>query len=263
MTEPLWMLPLWADLIGVGLGGIQGAMFAAAFRGQKRLDWLGVAIIGIMIGMGGGFIRDLLLGAAPATLQVPWHLMTAIGGSLIGMWLAGVFQRIEKVIVVLDAFVIGLFGAFGTSKALGYGVPALPAIFIGVCAAVGGSVARDVLLGLPVAIMHVGSFYATAALVGCTGLTVAYLLGLDITWAVILGIALTAIGRILAIIFDISLPEQRALQRRRVALETTEIPVVDASDVRTLDDLSNLADTGAIILPEAANLDDDDDVTKR
>ena len=54
MTEPLFIIPLWADLLGVGLGGVQGAMFASGFQGQRRLDWLGVAIIGIMIGMGGG-----------------------------------------------------------------------------------------------------------------------------------------------------------------------------------------------------------------
>ena len=52
MTEPLFTIPLWADLLGVGLGGVQGAMFASGFQGQRRLEWLGVAIIGIIIGMG-------------------------------------------------------------------------------------------------------------------------------------------------------------------------------------------------------------------
>ena len=79
MTEPLFTIPLWADLLGVGLGGIQGAMFASGFQGQRRLDLLGVAIIGILIGMGGGLIRDLLLGQPPATLQNNWYLVTAPG----------------------------------------------------------------------------------------------------------------------------------------------------------------------------------------
>src|SRR5690606_22979400 len=74
VTEPLFIIPLWADLLGVGLGGIQGAMFASGFQGQRRLDWLGVAIIGVMIGMGGGLIRDLLIGQPPATLQSNWYL---------------------------------------------------------------------------------------------------------------------------------------------------------------------------------------------
>ena len=111
MTEPLFIIPLWADLLGVGLGGVQGAMFASGFQGQRRLDWLGVAIIGIMIGMGGGLIRDILLGQTPATLQSNWYLLTATGASLLGMLLAGLFNRLNTVIVVLDAVVIGMFGA--------------------------------------------------------------------------------------------------------------------------------------------------------
>lgn len=226
VTEPLFTIPLWADLLGVGLGGVQGAMFASGFQGQRRLDWLGVTIIGIMIGMGGGIIRDILIGVPPATLQSNWYLLTAGGAALFGMLLAGVFNRLNTVIVVLDAVVIGMFGAFGTSKALAVGIPPVPAVFIGVCAAVGGSVLRDVLMGLPVAIMHVGSLYAVAAGVGCTFIVIAHELGMNITLAAVLGIAVTAIIRVLAVSFDVSLPEQRRIYRRKVAVETGTIPIV-------------------------------------
>ena len=120
-----------------------------------------------MIGMGGGLIRDLLLGQPPATLQNNWYLVTAAGAAIIGMLVAEFLTRANGIIVGLDAVVIGMFGAFGTSKALGLGVPPVPAVFIGVCAAVGGSILRDVIMGLPVAVMHVGSFYAVAAGAGC------------------------------------------------------------------------------------------------
>ncbi|WP_353113337.1 TRIC cation channel family protein [Microbacterium sp.] len=220
MTEPLFTIPLWADLLGVGLGGIQGAMFASGFQGQRRLDLLGVAIIGIMIGMGGGLIRDILIGQPPATLQVNWYLLTATGAALLGMLLAGIFNRLNTVIVVLDAVVIGMFGAFGTSKAIAFGIPAVPAVFIGVCAAVGGGVLRDVLMGLPVSIMHVGSLYAVAAGAGCAFIVVANLFGMNIVLAAVIGIAVTAVIRVLAVLFDVSLPEQRRLYRRKVAAET-------------------------------------------
>jgi uncharacterized membrane protein YeiH len=226
MDQPLFVIPLWADLTAVGLGGVQGALFASGFRGQRRLDFLGVAIIGIMIGMGGGLIRDLLLGVVPATLQSNWYLLTATGAALTGMLLAGIFQRLNAVIVSLDAIVIGLFGAFGTSKALAIGLPPVPAVFVGVCSAVGGSVLRDVLMGLPVAIMHVGSLYAVAAGVGCVVLAVADALGAPLVAAAIAGIAVTAVIRILAVVFDLSLPEQRMLYRRKVAVETSAIPIV-------------------------------------
>jgi uncharacterized membrane protein YeiH len=227
VTEPLFTIPLWADLLGVGLGGVQGAMFASGFQGQRRLDWLGVAIIGIMIGMGGGLIRDILLGQPPATLHSNWYLLTATGASLFGMLLAGVFNRLNTVIVVLDAVVIGMFGAFGTSKAIAFGIPPVPAVFIGVCAAVGGGVLRDMLMGLPTAIMHVGSLYAVAAGAGCAFIVVANTaFGMPITLAAVIGIVVTAVIRILAVSFDVSLPEQRRLYRRRVAAETGMIPII-------------------------------------
>lgn len=226
MDEPIFVIPLWADLIAVGLGGIQGALFASGFRGQRRLDLLGVAIIGIVVGMGGGLIRDLLLNVTPTTLQSNWYLLTATGAALVGMLLAGLFQRLNGVIVGLDALVMGLFGAFGTSKALVLGLPLVPAVFVGVCAAVGGGILRDMIMGLPVAIMHVGSLYAVAAGVGCLVLAVAHGLGLDVVVAAVIGIAVTTVIRLLAVIFDISLPEQRALYRRKVAVETSTIPIV-------------------------------------
>ncbi|MGQ3030274.1 MAG: hypothetical protein ACT60Q_18245 [Ferrovibrionaceae bacterium] len=49
MDEPIFVIPLWADLLAVGLGGIQGALFASGFRGERRLDLLGVAIIGTLL----------------------------------------------------------------------------------------------------------------------------------------------------------------------------------------------------------------------
>ncbi|MFT4295941.1 MAG: TRIC cation channel family protein [Micropruina sp.] len=219
MDESYFAIPLWADLTAVGLGGIQGALFASGFRGKRRLDLLGVVIIGVVMGMGGGLIRDLLLNAMPATLLSNWHLLTATAASLIGMLLAGLFQRLNRGIVVLDAVVIGMFGALGTVKALGVGMPVVPAIFVGVCAAVGGGMLRDVLMGLPVAVMHVGSLYAVAAGSGCIVLTTALALGAPMTWAAGGCVVVTAVVRIFAVAFDLSLPEQRRLYRRRVAAE--------------------------------------------
>ena len=226
MTEPVFVIPLWADLLAVGLGGIQGALFASGFVGQRRLDLLGVAISGIMMGMGGGLIRDLLLNVTPSTLQSNGYLLTATGAALLGMLLANVFQRLNGLIVALDAVVIGLFGAFGTSKALALGLPVVPAVFVGVCSAVGGGILRDVMMGLPVAIMHVGSLYAVAAAAGCGVLAGAQALGAPLGVAAVAGIGVTTVIRVLAVVFDISLPEQRALYRRKVAVETSAIPVV-------------------------------------
>lgn len=230
MTEPLFIVPLWADLLAVGLGGVQGALFASGFQGQRRLDLLGVALIGILIGMGGGIIRDVLIGTPPATLQSNWYLITATSAALFGMLLAGILNRVNTAIVALDAAAIGMFGAIGTTKAISFGIPAVPAIFIGACAAVGGSILRDVIMGLPVAIMHVGSLYAVAASAGCAFIVIAHGLDMNIVLAATIGIVLTTVIRLLAVIFDVSLPEQRRIYRRKVATETGAIPLPPRPD---------------------------------
>jgi uncharacterized membrane protein YeiH len=219
-------IPLWLDLTAVGLGGVQGALFASGFRGERRLDLLGVAIVGIVMGFGGGAIRDLLLNVPIGALQNNWYLVTAVAASLVGMLLAAPLQRLNGVIVGLDAIVIGMFGAFGTSKALGLGLPLLPAVFVGVAAAVGGGILRDMLMSLPVAIMHVGSLYAVAAAAGCLVLAVLDVFGVPLFIGGIVCVVVTSVIRWLAVVFDLSLPEQRMLYRRKVATETGVMPVI-------------------------------------
>lgn len=88
---------------------------------------------------------------------------------------------------------------------------------------------RDMLMGLPTSIMHVGSLYAVAAGAGCVFIATANSLGMSITLAAVLGIIVTTVIRVLAVSFDVSLPEQRRLYRRKVAAETGVIQVVKPS----------------------------------
>jgi len=208
-----FVIPLWADLLAVGIGSLQGALFAAQFR-DKRLDWLGVAIIGIATGLGGGLLRDLLLNAPLAPLQSNWYLIVATAAALVGMLLERLFHRLRKVITVLDALTIGLFGAIGTTKALSLGLPPVPAVFVGGLSAVGGSILRDLLLTIPIAIMQVGSLYAIAAVAGAATLVILTTLGVDVLIAAVICVAVTFGVRILAVLFKWSLPEQRPLQLR-------------------------------------------------
>ncbi len=205
------MIPLWADLLAVGIGSLQGALFAAQFR-DRRLDWLGVAIIGIATGFGGGLLRDLLLDVPLAPLQSNWYLLVATAAALIGMLLERIFHRLRHVITGLDALTIGLFGAIGTTKAISLGLPPVPAIFVGVLSAVGGSILRDVLLTIPIAIMQVGSLYAVAAFAGSATLVVLSAFGANVLLAAIACVAVTFGVRVLAVLFRWSLPEQRPLQ---------------------------------------------------
>ena len=212
VTDAAFVIPLWADLLAIGIGALQGAMFAAQFR-DRRLDLLGVAIIGIATGFGGGLIRDVLLSEIPAALSDNWYLLVATGAALFGMLLERVFSRLRHLITALDALTIGLFGAIGTTKALAAGLPVVPSVFVGALSAVGGSILRDLLLQLPIALIHVGSLYAVAAIAGCSSLVVMVGLGVPVFLAASVCVAITFGVRILAVLFRWSLPEQRAITK--------------------------------------------------
>lgn len=202
--------PIAADLVAVGVGSLQGALFAAGF---KRIDLLGVAIIGVVTGIGGGFLRDILLGVTPAAFSNNLYLIVAISAALVGMLLPRLFEQLDPVVSLLDALGIGMFGAIGVTKALAMGLPVVPAVFIGMVSAVGGGALRDVMLNIPIALMHVGSLYAVASLVGVTVLTVLVSLGTEVVTAGIVCVVVTTVVRLLAVRFGWSLPEQRALSR--------------------------------------------------
>ena len=211
MHANLFSIPLWADLLAVGIGALQGATFAAQFR-DRRLDLLGVAIIGIATGLGGGLLRDILLSQLPAALNSNWYLLVATAAALLGMLLETVFARLSVFITVLDALTIGLYCAIGTTKALAVGLPPVPALFVGVLSAVGGSILRDLLLGVPIAVMSVGSLYALAAVAGAASLVVFVAVGVPVLVAAIVCVAVTFGVRILAVLFSWSLPEQLRLE---------------------------------------------------
>jgi uncharacterized membrane protein YeiH len=210
VTTALFTIPLALDLTAVAIGAIQGAMFAARLT-ERRIDLLGVALIGVIVGLGGGILRDLLLNQRPAAISDNWYLPVATAAALLGMLLLRVFTRLNGLIIALDAVTIGLFGAIGTSKALAYGVPVVPAVFVGVISAVGGSILRDVALNLPIALMHVGSLYAIAATAGAVLLVVLAAAGVNVLVAGSACVVVTTLTRLGSVRYGWSLPEQRAL----------------------------------------------------
>lgn len=210
MDATLFTIPLWLDLTAVAIGAIQGAMFSARLT-ERRIDLLGIALIGIIVGLGGGLLRDVLLNQLPAAMSSNWYLPIATAAALLGMLLLRLFNRLNPLIIALDAITIGLFGAIGTSKALAAGVPVIPAVFVGVVSAVGGSILRDVALNLPIALMHVGSLYAIAATAGAVLLVAMAAAGVPVLWAAVACVIVTTATRLGSVRYGWSLPEQRAL----------------------------------------------------
>lgn len=207
-------LPEWVNGLAIGVASVQGATYASGFR-DRKLDLFGVAVIGIATGLGGGFLRDLLLNRLPVALTENWYILVAIGAALLGMLLARMFRRVDWMITVLDALALGLFAALGTTAALVTGLPLVPALFVGVITAVGGGFIRDLLLNMPISVMHVGSLYAVAAAAGSLALLVCNEANIGLEISVPLCISVTVVLRLLAVRFGWSLPEQRMLKSLR------------------------------------------------
>jgi hypothetical protein len=196
------------------------------------------------MGMGGGIIRDLLLNVEPATLQSNWYLLTAVGAALVGMLLANIFERLNAVIVALDAVVIGLFGAFGTSKRWRSAFPGAR----GVRRRLRGGGRRH-----PARRDHgaAGGDHARRIAVRGRGRGRAARCSRSRTPRCAARGRGDRLGRghdrdpLLAVIFDISLPEQRALYRRKVAVETSAIPIIRASKAFRRSDESKRRQTAA------------------
>lgn len=159
------VVPIWLDLLCVGVGAFQGALFAIFY---KRFDLVGVTAVAILTGLGGGFLRDILIDAGrPAGMQ-DRYILTALAGVIVALVLGRWYRRIGGAIVVLDSIAMSLFAVAGTYKALLYGTSELVAVLIGVIAAVGGGVLRDVVCRITPQIFSGGPLYATATAIGAT-----------------------------------------------------------------------------------------------
>lgn len=206
-----FQVALWIELLAAGLGGLQGALFAAGER-QRRLDVLGVIVIGLAVSLGGSLLRDLVLNQPPVVVWKNWYLLVAGASALLGMALHPILARADWLITVLDAVVMGLFGAIAASKALSLGVGAAGALVVGVIGAIGGGMLRDVILSLPVSFLQVGTLYAVAAGAGAGALILLTELGTPILIAGLVCVVVTTFVRLAAVRFGWTFPEQRTVR---------------------------------------------------
>jgi len=158
---------LVADLIGVAVFAASGASAAVA----KRLDLFGVGFVGFVAALGGGILRDLVIGAVPPLAFSDWrYAVTAVSASVAVFYLHPQLSRLRRTVLLLDAAGLGLFTVLGTIKALDAGLPAVGACLIGMLTGIGGGLARDLLTGeIPVVLQR--DIYAVVALGGAAAVT--------------------------------------------------------------------------------------------
>lgn len=210
-----FQLPLWIELVAAGLGGLQGALFASTQR-DRRIDVLGVVVIGLTVALGGSLLRDLVLNQPPVVVWVNWYLLVAGAAAVLGMALQPILDRASWLITGLDAVVMGLFGAIAASKALSLGVGVVGALVVGVIGAIGGGILRDLITNRPISILHVGTLYAVAAAAGVGVLIALVRFDVPIPIAGLVATAVTTAVRLAAVVFHWTFPEQRAVGSPRV-----------------------------------------------
>ena len=214
MTIAQFQVPLWIELLAAGLGGLQGALFAAGQQ-NRRIDILGVVVVGLTVALGGSLLRDIVLNQPPVVIWVNWYLLVAGASAIVGMMLQPIFARVTWPITVLDAVVMGLFGAIAASKALSLGVGSVGALVVGVIGAIGGGILRDLVLNRPVSILHVGTLYAIAAAAGVGTLILFVRFGMGVPMAGLISAAVTTAVRLAAVAFGWTFPEQQPLRAPR------------------------------------------------
>src|SRR3954464_181823 len=172
VSEPPLLLVL--DLTGTFAFAVNGALTALRLA---RLDIVGVVTLGIITAIGGGIIRDVLIGALPPATFSDWrYLAVAAGGGLVAFFAGRRLERLNTPITLLDAAGLSLFAVTGASKALEFGLGPAQAVILGAVTGVGGGTLRDVLIRQIPSVMRSG-LYAIPALVGATVTVLAIRLG--------------------------------------------------------------------------------------
>jgi len=158
-------VPLWLDLLTVGIGALQGALFAIFY---KRFDLVGVIAVAILTGLGGGIVRDLLLAVGRPAAMEDKYILTAIAAVVTALIIGRWFKSAVNTVVFLDSVAMSLFAIAGTYKATVNLTSDLVAVLLGIITAVGGGVLRDVVCRITPQIFSGGPLYATASAIGAT-----------------------------------------------------------------------------------------------
>ncbi|RCV87204.1 trimeric intracellular cation channel family protein [Billgrantia montanilacus] len=199
MTE----LVYWLDMAGVIVFALSGVILAC----RSQMDPFGMLVLAAVTGIGGGTLRDLVLGVRPvfwvADPTYLWVILATVGLSVVGFHY---IHRLSRVFLpVADAFGLALFTVIGAHKALQLEAPGVVAVLMGLLTGVAGGMMRD-LLARRVPMVLRQEVYATASIAG--GITYVVLFALEAPWVLTISLALSmTLGlRLAAIHWHLSLP---------------------------------------------------------
>jgi uncharacterized membrane protein YeiH len=149
------------DLLGVFANGLLGGAVARS----QRMDLFGFAAMGLISGLGGGVIRDVLLQhGPPAALTHAAYIPTALAGAGVAFVMRIEHRAWDRMFLLVDAAAISLWASAGALKTLSAGLGWEPAVLLGTITAIGGGITREVILTRVPSVFTEGPLYATVAL---------------------------------------------------------------------------------------------------
>jgi uncharacterized membrane protein YeiH len=192
------------EVVGTGFFAISGALAA---NDKSKPDWFGASFIGFITSIGGGSLRDILLGSYPLVWIHDINFMYAIFiGVILASILFKVLIKLRRTFFLFDTVGIAMFTIVGTEKALSLNVHPMIAAIMGMFSAVMGGVIRDVLTN-EIPIIFKKEIYATACLAGAICYLTFDALGLERNLNFIISASIIMIIRLIAVKLNLSLPK--------------------------------------------------------
>lgn len=202
MHELGLLLP-WLDIAGLAVFAVSGVLVAV----RKHVDVVGACFFAIVTAVGGGTLRDILIGAPVFWMEHPAPIILCVAVGL-AAWLVPLRWWPERALEWFDAAGLAAYAVYGASKALSFGVSPISAIAAGVITACIGGVIRDITVGVPSILMR-HELYVTAALVASSLYVGLAHMGLPGHWPAALGVIAGFALRAAAIRWKLSLPAHR------------------------------------------------------
>ena len=192
------------EFLGTFAFAISGIRHAAA----KHFDWFGGFVCGIAVAIGGGTLRDMMLGVTPFWMTSSIYLICTLIAQMFVIIFAHSLKRLDNTWFFFDTLGLALFTVAGLQKTLDCGHPFWVAIIMGTITGSAGGVIRDALLN-NVPVIFKKEIYAMASIVGGAAYWGLVECGCDMTVSVIIAFVLIVLIRIFAVKYHISLPVLR------------------------------------------------------
>ena len=194
------------EFLGTFAFAISGIRHAA----EKTFDWFGGYVCGIAVAIGGGTIRDVMLGTTPFWMTSPFYMLCTALALVVVVVFSRWIERLKNAWFVFDTLGLALFTIAGIQKSVAFGQPYWVAIIMGCITGAAGGVIRDIMLVREPVIFH-KEIYAMASVTGGLAYWLTIHLDSSVELSAIISFTVTCVIRFLAVKYHLSLPKLKKL----------------------------------------------------